>query len=69
MGKVVRFFTGFLSGLAFGALLALMWAPYTGPDLRSRAEERVRLVLEEGRRAAEDRRRELLRQLEEAKRA
>ncbi|MGQ9714081.1 MAG: hypothetical protein ACUVST_04885 [Anaerolineae bacterium] len=68
MGRVFRFFTGFLAGMAFGALLALMWAPSTGPDLRARLQERVLLALEEGRRAAQARREELLSRLEEARR-
>lgn len=67
MGRVFRFLTGFLAGMAFGALLALMWAPNTGPDLRARLEERVLLALEEGRRAAQAQREELLARLEEAR--
>ena len=67
MGRVFRFLTGFLVGMAFGGLLALMWAPHTGSDLRTRLEERFHLVLEEGRRAAEARRQELLQQLERAR--
>ncbi|MGQ9593643.1 MAG: hypothetical protein ACUVXH_03845 [Anaerolineae bacterium] len=68
MGRVFRVLTGFLAGMAFGALLALMWAPSTGPDLRARLQERVLLALEEGRRAAQARREELLSRLEEARR-
>ena len=68
MGRFLRFLTGFLSGMAFGTLLALMWAPHTGLELRTRLEERFLLVLEEGKRAAEARRRELLQQLEDASR-
>ncbi|MGC8838188.1 MAG: hypothetical protein ACP5UM_07210 [Anaerolineae bacterium] len=68
MGKMFRFVTGFLAGMAFGALLALMWAPTTGPDLRARVQERVLLALEEGRRAAQARRQELLDRLEQARR-
>ena len=67
MGRVFRFLTGFLAGTAFGALLALMWAPSTGPELRARLEERILLAIEEGKQAAEVRRQELLRQLEEAR--
>lgn len=69
MGRVFRFLTGFLAGMAFGALLALMWAPHTGPDLRARVRERVLLALEEGRQAAQARRAELLQRLEEARRS
>lgn len=68
MSRVFRFLTGFISGMAFGALLALMWSPSTGPDLRTRLQERVLLSLEEGRRAAEARRQELVEQLEAARR-
>lgn len=68
MGRIFRFLTGFLAGMAFGALLALMWAPNTGPDLRARLEERFLLALEEGRRAAQAQRGELLARLEEARR-
>lgn len=68
MSRVFRFLTGFLAGMAFGALLALMWAPSTGPELRARVRERVLLSLEEGRLAAQARRAELLSRLEEARR-
>jgi gas vesicle protein len=68
MGKIFRFLAGFLAGMAFGALVALMWAPYTGPELKARIQERIRLTIEEGRRAAEARRHELLGQLAEARR-
>ena len=68
MGRVFRFATGFGFGLAFGALLALMWAPHTGPELRAQVEERFLMVMEEGRRAAETRRKELLKQIQEASR-
>ncbi|NLE77223.1 MAG: YtxH domain-containing protein [Chloroflexi bacterium] len=66
MGRILRWLAGFVSGMGFGALLALMWAPYTGPELRTRLEERVLLVLEEGRRAADTRRQELQHRLQEA---
>jgi len=64
MSRVFRFATGLLAGMAFGALLALIFAPSTGSDLRAQLEERVLL----GKRASETRRQELLLQLEQARR-
>lgn len=69
MSRVFRFSTGLLAGMAFGALLALIFAPSTGSDLRAQLEERVLLAIEEGKQAAETRRQELLLQLEQARRA
>ena len=66
MGRVIRFLAGFILGMASGALVSLMWAPQTGPELRAQVEERVLLVMEEGRKAADARRKELLQQLQEA---
>jgi gas vesicle protein len=66
MGRAIRFLTGFLFGMSLGTLLALMWAPHTGPELRAQMEERFLLVVEEGRKAAETRRQELLKELEES---
>jgi len=68
MSRVFRFATGLLAGMAFGALLALIFAPSTGSDLRAQLEERVLLAIEEGKRASETRRQELLLQLEQARR-
>ena len=65
MGRAIRFLTGFMFGMSLGTLLALLWAPHTGPELRAQMEERVLLVVEEGRKAAETRRQELLKELEE----
>jgi len=69
MSRVFRFATGLLAGMAFGALLALIFAPSTGSDLRAQLEERVLLAIEEGKQAAETRRQELLLQLEQARRS
>ena len=65
MGRAFRFLTGFLFGMSLGTLLALMWAPHTGPELRAQMEERFLLIVEEGRKAAESRRKELLQELQE----
>jgi gas vesicle protein len=65
MGKVIRFFEGFLSGAAVGSILAVLLAPTSGPDLQARINARVAQVQAEVRQAAEGRRTELEKQLNE----
>lgn len=67
--KVVNILGGFLLGAAIGAGLVLLFTPRSGPDLREGIRERLDVVLEEGRQAANERRRELLAELEARKHA
>ncbi len=65
--KLFRFSAGFLLGAAVGLGVALLLVPRSGDETRRLIRERVELVLEEGRRAAEERRRELTAQFESLK--
>lgn len=64
MGKLVRFLGGLLLGAALGAGLVLILTPQSGAETRRLVQNRVQEVLDEGRRAAEERRLELTAQLE-----
>lgn len=64
MGKLVRFLGGLLLGAALGAGLVLILTPQSGAGTRRLVQNRVQEVLDEGRRAAEERRLELTAQLE-----
>jgi gas vesicle protein len=65
-------FLAFVDGLVFGALLGavagLLLAPQPGDELQSKIRERYDEVMNEGRRAAAERRAELEAQFAEAKR-
>lgn len=67
MSKFLNVLGGFMVGAAIGAGLVLLFAPQSGPDTRQMIQGRARSVLEEGRQAAEARRRELLAELEARK--
>ena len=62
-----RFVEGLILGTITGAALALLTAPKAGPELQNDVRERVNLVLEEGRRAAAERRAELEAQFAQAR--
>jgi len=63
MNTSIRFLNGFFIGAIVGALLALLLTPKSGQDLRDEIKREVDEVLAEGRRAAEQRQRELEEQL------
>lgn len=67
MCKVMRTLAGLLLGALVGMSLVLLFAPRSGSDTRRLIQEHVQEILEEGRQAAERRRRELMVQLEELK--
>lgn len=67
MDRALKLSAGFLLGAAVGAGLVLLLAPRSGDETRQLIRERIDLVLEEGRRAAEERRRELSMQFESLK--
>lgn len=67
MGKFIRFMGGLFLGAAFGAGLVLILTPRSGAETRQMVQNRVQEILDEGRRAAEDRRLELTTQLEALK--
>ncbi len=67
-----RFFSlvaGLFVGALTGAVAVLLLTPRSGEEQRRYLQERVESVLDEGRRAAEARRLELVGQLEELKRS
>jgi gas vesicle protein len=66
MSKLI---TGVVFGLLTGAAAGLMLAPQSGDSLKTDLRRRLDQVIEEGRRAAAERRAELEAQFAEAKRA
>jgi len=63
MNKTISFLNGVFIGVIAGALLALLLTPKSGRDLREELKREVEDILAEGRRAAEQRQRELEAQL------
>jgi gas vesicle protein len=65
--KVLKFLSGFAIGLVMGAVTVLLTAPQSGDDLQKQLRERADHVMEEGRRAAAERRAELEAQFAQSK--
>lgn len=63
MRRVTSFLSGVMMGGLVGALLALLFTPASGEDLRSQVQDRVQQVRDEMRHAAVSRREELEGQL------
>jgi gas vesicle protein len=57
--RLMNFLTGFLSGLALGAVIVLLTTPQSGSNLQAGVRTRFDSILEEGRKAATARRVEL----------
>ncbi len=68
MKKVFSFLLGVVSGAMVGAVTAILLAPYSGSELQERVRTRAQDLVDEGRRAAANRRSELQAQLEAFKR-
>jgi gas vesicle protein len=68
MEKTLDFLGGLLLGALVGASVAVLLAPRSGADTQAALRARVDEVIEEGRRAAAERRAELEAQFAEAKR-
>ncbi len=64
MRKTFSFFWGLMFGVFTGGLLALLFAPETGPELQDQIREYVEQLIKEGREAANQRRLEMEQQLE-----
>ena len=64
MRKFTSFITGLLLGGGIGTAAALLLAPGSGTALRDRIREEVQDIIDAGRRASEDRRDELVQQLD-----
>lgn len=67
MGKVFRFLGGLLLGAAVGAGATLLLTPQSGAELQTNLRQHINAVIEDGRRAAEERRAELEAQFAQAK--
>jgi len=67
MDDVIDFLGGFLVGAVIGGVAGLLLAPQSGSDLQQKMRERAQVVMEEGRRAAADRRAELEAQFAQSK--
>jgi gas vesicle protein len=67
--KFLVFLEGLVFGSLAGAVVGLLLAPQPGDELKSKVRERYNEVMDEGRRAASERRAELEAQFAEAKRA
>lgn len=63
MAKFSSFLNGLIIGALGGAVIALLLAPQSGEDLRDDIRREVEEILEEGRRASEQRQREMEEQL------
>lgn len=69
MNRLFSLVAGLFLGAFTGAVVVLLMAPRSGEEERQLIQARVQEVLDEGRRAAETRRLELVGQLEELKRS
>ncbi len=67
MGKVFRFLGGLLLGAVAGAGAVLLLTPQSGEDLQASVRQHLNAVMEDGRRAADERRAELEAQFAQAK--
>ena len=53
MMRLINFLAGFVVGMALGGAATLLLAPQSGAETRELIQTRVSMILEEGRRAAE----------------
>lgn len=67
MQKAINFISGVILGAIVGGAVAALLAPQSGPQLQGGVRERLNLVVEEGRRAAAERRAELESQFAQSK--
>jgi len=63
MNRILAFAAGALCGALVGAVVALLLTPLSGAELQEQARTRFDQIVEEGRKAADQRRAELERQL------
>lgn len=68
MGRTINFIAGFVVGGFVGGGIALLVAPRSGRQTQAEIRHRVDLILEEGKRAAAERRAEMEAQFAEARR-
>ncbi len=68
MGKVLVFLGGAVIGALIGGAATLLLTPQSGESLRSQAQQRYQDALEAGRKAADERRHQLVDEYEAMKR-
>ena len=68
MQKILAFMAGAMCGAIVGAVAVLVLTPASGAEMRDQARQRMDKVVEEGRKAATERRAELERQLRQMQR-
>jgi gas vesicle protein len=68
MGKFISFLAGLLTGALIGAVVALLFAPMSGEELRDEAQARADKVVADVRSAVEKERQRLETELEALKR-
>lgn len=67
MLKVINFIGGLILRALVGAVVVLMLTPQSGQDVQASLQTRLNAIVEEGRRAAADRRAELEAQFAQAR--
>lgn len=67
MKKLFAFVGGLINGAIVGAVATLLLTPQSGQQLREQARQRYNDMLEEGRKAAEQRREEVMADFETLK--
>jgi gas vesicle protein len=68
MGKVLVFMSGVIAGAIIGGAAALLMTPQSGENLRSQARQRYDDAMTAGRKAAEERKQQLIAEYEAMKR-
>ena len=68
MSKILAFLGGVLSGAIVGAVSSLLLTPASGDDVKQQARQRYNDMLDEGRKAGEARRAEVIAEFESLKR-
>lgn len=68
MSKLLAFLGGVLSGAIVGAVSTLLLTPASGDDVKQQARQRYNDMLDEGRKAGESRRAEVIAEFETLKR-
>jgi gas vesicle protein len=68
MGKVLMFMGGVIAGAIIGGAVTLLMTPQSGDSLRGQARQRYQDALEAGRKAADERKQQLVSEYEAMKR-
>ncbi len=68
MGKVLVFMSGVIAGAILGGVVAILMTPQSGENLRGQARQRYQDALEAGKKAADERKQQLINEYEAMKR-